>query len=546
MKKAFAITILNAAVFFLTTACISLPFGSAQVEDQVVVVRADPGPRPTLGILPFAAIGADGETIATLFSHQNALLETFNVVPRTAALDVILAEHGVSFAESDAITSIVNLLNADYVLSGSIRRLGDRNLLIATIINVETFEMVAGYYRTYRNIGEAPDFLPAMARSLVDTFVRGAARGEYLAINSLRPQPGTSRQDAETLTEILAIELLHTGMYSILPRTDAIQSAIAEQEIQLSGLTSDGGAARIGHAANAELMLDGAISRLGDTNLFTAQILRVRDGTLVIGGNRNYNVITEGIGRMAEIAIILTEPDSVRANARIAERQQADRLRQEAEEAEIRGRQEEIERETRRLQAEAAAAAQRRQLEIDRERRREQRAVAARQRVANATRNERESFTVSYVMAENGARTGFSLGMFLGGLYWSPLPFTNIGVETRVTAISEGDFIEMASEGDPNLSWFGTISPTLGAVHPLGSGARVFVNGMLNFDFGTLPWESMIVNEDISDNFRLGLTPGFNAGISLGRRGTFTMKYSGALYQNTMSHSFSVGFGRIF
>ena len=109
--------------------------------------------RPVLGILPFTGgTGDDGEAIATLISMQPEILAAFTVVPRTAALNALFAEHYFQLAgltDSDTIAGIGRMLNADYVLSGSIRRLGDRNLFIATIVNVETFEQVSGYHRTY-------------------------------------------------------------------------------------------------------------------------------------------------------------------------------------------------------------------------------------------------------------------------------------------------------------------------------------------------------------------------------------------------------------
>jgi len=96
--------------------------------------------------------GDDGEAIAALLSMEPEILGALTVVPRTAALDAIFAEHYFQLAgltDSDTIAGIGRLLNADYVLSGSIRQLGERSLVIATVVNVETFEQVAGYYRTY-------------------------------------------------------------------------------------------------------------------------------------------------------------------------------------------------------------------------------------------------------------------------------------------------------------------------------------------------------------------------------------------------------------
>jgi len=275
--------------------------------------------RPRLGILPFTGgAGGDGETIATLFSFQPEILNAFTVVPRTAAVNAVLAEQGfqlIGYTDSDTIAGIGRMLGADYVISGNIRRLGNRNLVIATIVNVETFEQVAGYYRTYRNIGEVRGFLPSMSRSLVAaTLGRNTARLPSLAIAPFGE--GIDAHDAETLTQILAIEILNTGNYVVLPRSSAMQAALREHDFQMRGYTADEEAASLGRAINADFVLSAAVQRLGDINLFTAQVLHVEDGRLLAGASRDYRVIADGIDLMAEIAILLTDPAG--AEGRIA------------------------------------------------------------------------------------------------------------------------------------------------------------------------------------------------------------------------------------
>ena len=295
----------------LLTVCAAVAFSQAQR-------------RPVLGILPFTGgTGGDGEAIATLISMESEILRNFTVVPRTAALNAIFEEHRFQLeglTDSDTIAGIGRMLNADYVLSGTIRQLGDRNLVIATIINVETFEQVGGYHRTYRTIEEVRDFLPSMSRSMVSTALRqGAARLPSLAMLPFTLAPGVDAQDAETLSEILAIEILNTGDYVVLPRTSSIQSALAEMDFQMLGHTDDAGMAALGRAINADMVLSAGVHRLGALNMFTAQVLRVMDGSMFAGASRDYQVITDGIDLMAELAILLTDSDRARADRRIAE-----------------------------------------------------------------------------------------------------------------------------------------------------------------------------------------------------------------------------------
>jgi len=559
MKKTFVTVALIATAAFLNVACVSLPFPfpfiGTERETAVYVpeLPEEARERPVLGIIPFYGGEArEGDTIATLFSHQPAFLEAFNVVTRTgAALDAIFIEHGTaltSLTDSDAIAGIGRLLNADYVLSGSIRRLGDMNLLIATIVNVETFEQVAGAYHIYVNLGDAPGFLPAMTRAMVDSTVRrGTARRENLAVVPFVHRAGISAHDAYTLTQILAIELIRTGRYAVLPRTSAIQSAMAEQEFQLDGYTVGGGMAALGRAINADLVLNGEIARLGDVNIFMAQILRVADGSVVIGTSRNYLVIGDGINLMPEIAILLTEPDPTSAEIRLAAHREEERRRLAAlaaEAAEARRRQEAAEAEVRRRQA-AAEAEIRRMHEA--EARSIRRAAARRAIMARASRNEWEWLSFSYLMeggggleGSDGPRSGFSFGLLLNGFYWSPLPFANIGVEARVTTLSHDPF----GPGDPNFRWYFGLSPTVGLVYPLGEGARIFTNFQL--EFGSLPGSGLFWDRRFNDRFGLGLTPGFEAGMSFGRGGTFSLRYRCVWFYGTFIHSFGIGLGNLF
>jgi len=271
--------------------------------------------RPTLGVLPFTG-GAEGEgdVIASLFLNQRELRDVFNVVPRNLALNTIFREQQFQMsdlADPDTITSINRLLNADYVLAGSITRLGDRNLLIASIIHVENFEQVAGTHVTYRNIEEVIGLLSGMSRNLVDatnTASRRTANLPSLAIAPFAHRAGVSAYDAETLAQLLAIEILNTGGYVVLPRLSVIQAALREQGFQMDGFTDDAGMASLGRAMNANHVLSGSITRLGATNMFMAQILNAEDGRVIEGDQVQYQTITDGIDLMAELAVLLTFP----------------------------------------------------------------------------------------------------------------------------------------------------------------------------------------------------------------------------------------------
>jgi TolB-like protein len=268
--------------------------------------------KPRLAILPFAGgAGGDGETIATLFSFQSDIQGAFTVVPRTSAVNALVAEQKFQlsgYTDSDTIARLGRLLNADFVVSGHIRRLGDRNLIITTIINVETFEQLAGDYREYGTIEEVRVLLPAISNKMITASRRNTQTLPKLAVAPFNiAVQGANIQDGETLAQILTVEITNTGKFAVLPRTTTMQAALSELEYQISGYTAEEGAKALGRAINAEYVLSAELRSLGSLNMFTAQILNVEDGSLLAGASRDYRTISDGIVLMADLALLLTD-----------------------------------------------------------------------------------------------------------------------------------------------------------------------------------------------------------------------------------------------
>jgi TolB-like protein len=275
--------------------------------------------KPRLGILPFVGgSSSDGETVATLFSFQPDIQAAFTVVPRTSAVNALIAEQNFQMAgytDSDTVARIGRILNADYVVSGHIRRLGQSNLIIATIIDVETFEQLAGDYREYQTIEEVRALLPLITNHLIAATQQDTSSLPKLAVAPFNiANKDANLQDAEVLAQILAIEISNTGKYAVLPRTTTMQAALTELEYQLQGYTAEEGAKALGQAINAEFVLFAEVRSLGSMNMFSAQILHVEDGSLLTGNVMDYRVIDDGIRVMAELALLLTSSEPVSPN----------------------------------------------------------------------------------------------------------------------------------------------------------------------------------------------------------------------------------------
>ena len=281
--------------------------------------------KPRLGILPFTGgQDGDGETIANFFSIQPEIIKAFTVVLRTSAVNALLLEQSFQmsgYTDSDTIAKIGRLLNADFVVSGHIRRLGKRNLIIATIVNIESFALLAGDYREYRNIEEIQVLLPSISKKMTNAILHSNSKLNTLAVAPFSiSASGVDVQDAEILAQILAIEIVNTGKYTVLPRTTTMQAAIRELQFQMSGNTLENEAKAIGKAINAAYVLSAEVRSLGTTNMFIAQILNVENGARLAGDSSNYRIVDDGIKLMPELALLLTDKAGAASRIKTRER----------------------------------------------------------------------------------------------------------------------------------------------------------------------------------------------------------------------------------
>ena len=264
--------------------------------------------KPLLAILPFTGgTGGDGETIAELFSFEPEIDRVFTRIPRTSSIEAIIREQqfqrSTGLTDSDTIARIGRQLNADYVAAGHIYTLGNSKLVLITIIHVESLQQIAGDYKEYKNIDDMVKLVTPMAKRIADTASITRLNISNLAIFPFSiPASGVNQDEAVILAQILATEVANTGRYAVLPRTSTIETVMKEHNIQRSGITETENIKKLGTALNAQHVLSGNIRRLGQTNIFTAQILDVENGQLVYGAREDYSSINDGLTKMAALS----------------------------------------------------------------------------------------------------------------------------------------------------------------------------------------------------------------------------------------------------
>jgi len=262
--------------------------------------------KKRLAILPFSGGQAqDGETISILLSNQRALLDVFTVQPRNSAIDRIMGEQQYQrqsgLINSDAISEIGKLNTADLVVSGYIARLGNTNLLLISIVDVTEVQQVAGVYQTYRSIEEIRGLLPNLSQRLAEASRKNYQNLPGLAIPSFDVPSNVNANDAMVLAQILATEIVNLGRYAVFPRNNSVNDVLREHQFQRDQTAN---AKALGTSRTIDYILSSSVMSLGRMNLFAAQILSIERGENIIGADREYQDISDGLSKnlMREIA----------------------------------------------------------------------------------------------------------------------------------------------------------------------------------------------------------------------------------------------------
>jgi hypothetical protein len=266
--------------------------------------------KKRLAILPFSGGEAqDGETISILLSNQRALLDAFIVQPRNSAIDRIMGEQRYQrqsgLINSDAISEIGKLNTADLVVSGYIAKLSNTNLILISIIDVTEIQQIAGVYQTYRSIEEIRGLLPNLSQRLAEASRKSNQNLPGLAVPSFSVPSNVNATDAMVLAQILATEITNSGKYAVFPRTSSVEDVLREARFQREHTAS---AMALGTSKHIDFILSSNVMGLGRMNLFASQILNIEVGNAIVGADREYQDMSDGVSKnlMREIAAELT------------------------------------------------------------------------------------------------------------------------------------------------------------------------------------------------------------------------------------------------
>ncbi|HPG39767.1 MAG TPA: CsgG/HfaB family protein [bacterium] len=103
-----------------------------------------------------------------------------------------------------------------------------------------------------------------------------------------------SQESADAVADILSTELFNTNRFDVIER-QAILRILSEQELQMTGVTDMSQAAEIGKILNAEKIMIGSVSRLGQTYIINTRLVDVETGALELAENTKSNNGEDGL-----------------------------------------------------------------------------------------------------------------------------------------------------------------------------------------------------------------------------------------------------------
>ncbi len=263
-----------------------------------------------VAVIPFTGGDADdGATIANLFEAELKDKNTyFEVIPRTQTMREFAREskyRKTGITDADAICRVGRLVQADYVVTGHIHKLGIDNILILNITEVATYRKAAGAYHSYSLLNEIKSYLPTMVNNMVYytlTYRSNNAPKLAAAPFDLILKSGTKEIEAELLVDMLTGDIANTGKYTVIQRTTTIEMIMSEEDIRRSKLTSKYIMSKIGQAVDAEYVLSGTIPKHGRDTLIDAQILNIDTANQKSSGRVEYRNLVDGPSVMDDLS----------------------------------------------------------------------------------------------------------------------------------------------------------------------------------------------------------------------------------------------------
>jgi hypothetical protein len=299
------------------------------------VPEPEPEPEPPAplfeahekGLVLFPFFGGrpeDGEDVVLSLARQQILRKIFTrVMPYTESTVGAVQfnrqyQRITGLGDTDEIFAAGRALRASHIVTGSFTSFSNQNLVLVSVVEVESQQQVAGFYSTFKDLDALDTF--QIARQITEALERGS--GDDLLGLTVLPftvSNDVNRNDALVLAKILSFEIANAGKYAVIPRSGSLEMVQQEGE----GPEST-------NLDSAPYVLVGNVHSVAGVNKFTVDIYDRPGINLVDWGEERYSDFAEGLSLMPKLALALTDKVAL-AELRASEAEEAEKQRLQAE-----------------------------------------------------------------------------------------------------------------------------------------------------------------------------------------------------------------------
>jgi TolB-like protein len=270
--------------------------------------------KPTVAILDFEGQGVDASEVQTLSERMRTEIGNTNAVRliERKAVEKIMMEQGLqqSGCTSDECAAEVGqLLGVQFMISGSIGKMGKSYTIDCKMFSVETGETVRSKNATHD--GDISGLLTEMeilaweitgldAPARLRLKRAGTDAQSTVAVMDFEGR-GITMQEAQTLTDRFTTSLSSTDKVILVER-GTMNDVLEEQGFTAGECASDECAAEVGAMLGVEFMISGAIGKLGNAYTIDAKMFSVSTGAAESMKSITYSGAVEGL--IIEIEIL--------------------------------------------------------------------------------------------------------------------------------------------------------------------------------------------------------------------------------------------------
>jgi len=275
---------------------------------------------PSVAVLDFEAKGIpkyEAETLTERLRTEIANTKAFRITDRKL-LDKIINEQALQQSgctTDECAAEVGQLLGAQYMISGSIGKLGSTYTIDIKLVSVTTGSAERAKSISFKGpiagliiemeilaweIGglTPPQALLAQRKSGADS-----DRRVTVAVLDFEPR-GISQLESQTLTDRFSTEISKTGS-AILVTRNVVNEVMQEQGYTAAECSSEECAAEVGALLGVKFMISGAIGKLGQTYTIDAKMFEVATGAAEKTINATYSGPVDGL--ITEIEILAWE-----------------------------------------------------------------------------------------------------------------------------------------------------------------------------------------------------------------------------------------------